>query len=85
MARPEAERKLFTLVSAKDSGPDALRPQIALLHRRFFGVELEPDHPDVDATYDLFQGAIHLAPGDVKRAWKITLTALLQDVRIAFY
>ncbi|HEY8375525.1 MAG TPA: hypothetical protein VIK91_03505, partial [Nannocystis sp.] len=84
-ARPQDERRLFTLVSASDSHPDALRPQIALLHRRFFGTPVAEDDPAVGETLDLFLAAIKGAPGDVRRAWKITLTALLQDVRIAFY
>lgn len=81
----KAERRLFTLVSAVDTGQAKLRPQIALLHRRFFGKALPDDDPAVTATLELFQDALALAPGDTERAWKITLTALLQDVRIAFY
>lgn len=84
-AAPQAERRLFTLVSAVDTGEADLRPQLALIHRRFFGVDLAEDDPAVDETLELFRGALKLAPGDVKRAWKITLLALLQDVRIAFY
>jgi hypothetical protein len=84
-AKPAEERRLFTLVSDKDTGQAKLRPQIALLHRRFFGHALADDDPAVTETLELFQGALALAPGDAKRAWKITLTALLQDVRIAFY
>lgn len=81
----KTKRKLFTLVSAVDTGQAKLRPQIALLHRRFFGAALADDDPAVTETLELFQGALKLAPGDARRAWKITLTALLQDVRLAFY
>jgi hypothetical protein len=81
----KAARRLFTLVSVVDTGQAKLRPQIALLHRRMFGRDLADDHPEVGETLELFKAALALAPGDVKRAWKVTLTALLQDVRIAFY
>ncbi|PCC74525.1 Protein of unknown function [Nannocystis exedens] len=81
----KAARRLFTLVSAVDTGQAKLRPQIALLHRRFFGRDLADDAPEVSETLELFKAALALAPGDARRAWKITLTALLQDVRIAFY
>ncbi len=81
----KAARRLFTLVSAVDTGQAKLRPQIVLLHRRLFGRALADDDPEVDETLALFKGALELAPGDAERAWKITLTALLQDVRIAFY
>lgn len=84
-AAPQAERRLFTLVSAVDSGEAKLRPQIALIHRRFFGQSLADDDPAVGETLALFKGALKLAPGDIKRAWKITLLALLQDLRLAFY
>lgn len=84
-AVPQDQRRLFTLVSASDTGPDALRPQIAAFHRRFFGQPVAEGDPAVTETLDLFLAALQGAPGDVKRAWKITLTALLQDVRIAFY
>jgi hypothetical protein len=84
-AADKAARRLFTLVSDKDTGEAKLRPQIAALHRRFFGQALAADDPAVSETLDLFLGALKLAPGDTRRAWKITLTALLQDVRIAFY
>ncbi|MCY1063947.1 hypothetical protein OV090_04190 [Nannocystis sp. RBIL2] len=81
----KAARRLFTLVSAVDTGQAKLRPQIALLHRRFFGRDLADDASEVSETLELFKAALALAPGDAQRAWKITLTALLQDVRIAFY
>jgi len=81
----KAERRLFTLVSAADSGSAKLRPQLVLLHRRFFADELADDSPEIDESLALFLAALKAKPGDIKRAWKTTLTALLQDVRIAFY
>lgn len=80
-----AKRRLFTGVSAADSGSAKLRPQLVLLHRRFFADELTEDSPEIDESLALFLAALKQKPGDIKRAWKTTLSALLQDVRIAFY
>jgi hypothetical protein len=79
------KRRLFTLVSAFDSHPTTLRPQLVLLHRRFYGDVLAEDSPEIDESLALFLAALKTSPGDIKRAWKTTLLALLQDVRIAFY
>ena len=85
-AEPDrTKRRLFTLVSAVDSGAARVRPQLVALHRRFYGDLLAEDDPDIDAGFDLFIAALAARPGDIKRAWKTTLLALLQDVRIAFY
>lgn len=81
----KAKRRLFTAVSAVDSGSAKLRPQLVLLHRRFFGAQLAEDDPEIDESLALFKAALDQKPGDIKRAWKTTLIALLQDVRIAFY
>ena len=81
----KTQRRLFTGVSAVDSGSAKLRPQLVLLHRRFFADELAADSPEIDESLALFQAALKAKPGDIKRAWKTTLSALLQDVRIAFY
>jgi hypothetical protein len=85
-AEPDAgKRRLLTLVSEADSGSAKLRPQLVALHRRLFGVQLAEDDPEIDETLALFKAALDAKPGDVKRAWKTTLIALLQDVRLAFY
>jgi len=70
-------------------GPDttteaAVRDELVLLHRRLYAAEVEPDDPDIDAGWAVFEGAL-AATADASRAWKTTLTALLSDLRIAFY
>jgi hypothetical protein len=79
-----AKRKLLKLVSATDKSPETVRPQLVALHRRFYGQQLADDSPEIDETWDLFDKAL-AANNQVPRAWKTTLMALLQDVRIAFY
>jgi hypothetical protein len=85
-AEPDLDaRRLLTLVSATDTEEGLVRDQISALHLRILARVVEPDGPEVDATYELFQAALDHASGDVTRAWKVTLTALLQDVEIAYY
>lgn len=81
---PDA-RHLLTLVGATDTEEGLVREQLSALHLRIFGRTALPDGPEVDASYELFQAALDHAAGDVTRAWKVTLTALLQDVEIAYY
>lgn len=78
-------RHLLTLVSDTDTEEGLVREQLVALHLRIFGRTVEPDGPEVDATYELFGAALDHAAGDTTRAWKVTLTALLQDVEIAYY
>jgi len=71
-------------------GPDetdeaAVRAQLAQLHVAFYGDFGGLDSPEVDAAYALFGEALELANGDARRAWKTTLSALLQDSRLLFY
>ncbi|MGH1340637.1 MAG: hypothetical protein ACRBN8_03725 [Nannocystales bacterium] len=62
----------------------AVRDELVQLHARLYAAELDSDHPDIDAGWALFQGAL-ATTADPNRAWKTTLSALLSDLRIAFY
>ena len=85
-AEPDLEaRHLLTLVDDTDTEEGIVREQLAALHLRILARTVDPEGPEVDATYELFQAALDHAAGDVARAWKVTLTALLQDVEIAYY
>lgn len=76
--------KLLTRIGPNDSGEAMVREQIADLYLRLFGESVDDDSEDVDATYALFAAALQRG-SDPTRAWKVTLTAMLQDVRIAYY
>lgn len=79
----EGEGALLTV--APDTTDEAeVREAIAALHLRLFAEALDPDAAEVDAAWTVFEGALALT-GDPTRAWKTTLTALLSDLRIAFY
>jgi hypothetical protein len=58
----------------------SVRAQLAVLHARIFG-ELAPD---LEPSAALFRRAFE-ASGDAKRAWVVTLTAMLSDLRAVYY
>ncbi|HFE45016.1 MAG TPA: DUF1585 domain-containing protein, partial [Nannocystis exedens] len=78
-------RRLLTLVEPSTTDEASLRGQLVELYRILYGQTPAPDDAAIDDSYLLFTGALQAAGDDGKRAWKITLNALLQDVRIAFY
>lgn len=84
LAAPPAERRLLTLVDADVRDPDTIRAQLAALHARIYG-RLDPaDGEAVDETYALFSAAL-AAEDDVVHAWKLTLTAMLGDLSVAYH
>lgn len=76
-------RRLLRDIDESDTSEAAVRRQLAALSLRFYGDVAASDAPAIDDAYTLFRGA--LALGDARRAWTITLNALLQDPRMAFY
>lgn len=84
-AKPNrANRKLLTLVDATTRDEAAIRAQLAELHLRIYGSLDEANSDEVSLTYGLFAATL-AAGGDVARAWKTTLTAMLQDARVAYF
>lgn len=79
-----AARKLLTLVDATTRAPAEIRAQLAALHLRLYGQLDDADSPAVDLTYGLFADTL-ATTNDVPRAWKTTLAAMLQDLRIAYF
>ncbi len=77
-------RNLLTMVNETDTGEQAIRDQLSALYLRIFAQDVTSDSAEVDETYALFDAALQHS-GDVPRAWKVTLTAMLQDVDIAYY
>ncbi len=78
------ERRLLALVEPGTVDEATIRAQLVALHLRLFGARVEPDSVDVDDGWTLWSSAL-VHGGDPVRAWKVTLVALLQDVRIAYY
>jgi Protein of unknown function (DUF1585)/Protein of unknown function (DUF1592) len=84
-AKPNrANRKLLTLVDATTRDEAEIRAQLAALHLRIYGTIDDAGGEEVGLTYALF--ADSLAAGEnVATAWKTTLTAMLQDARVAYF
>jgi hypothetical protein len=80
---PSGQRWLLEIDEAETSEA-AIREQLAALHARIYSERVEPDSSEVDETWALFSAALRHSDS-TRRAWKVTLTAMLQDVRIAFY
>jgi hypothetical protein len=74
--------KLFTNLESTDEA--SVRAELVALHASVLGQLLADDSAEVNDAYALFQGAL-AAAGEPKRAWKLTLFALLQHPRMAFY
>ena len=84
-AKPNrATRKLLTLVDATTRTPAEIRSQLAALHLRIYGQLDAADSAEVELTYGLFADTLAQA-NDVPRAWKTTIAAMLQDLRIAYF
>jgi hypothetical protein len=84
LAAPAAERRLLSLVEATDRDPATIRAQLAALHARIYGRLDAADSGAVDETYALFEAALG-GDADVAHAWKITLTAMLSDLSVAYH
>lgn len=79
-----ATRKLLQRVDATTTAAAEIRAQLAELHLLIYGA-LEPaDGEEVALTYQLFADTL-AATGSVPHAWKTTLAAMLQDVRVAYF
>ena len=80
----QAQRRLLTRGDAGDVGEAQVKAQIADLHARFWADFSGPDSALVAETYGLWQSTYDRT-GDAAHAWKTTITAMLQDLRTAFY
>lgn len=84
-AKPNrATRKLLTLVDATTRGEAEVRAQLAALHLRIYGTIDDAAGEEVSLTYALFADSL-TAGENPTRAWKTTLTAMLQDARVAYF
>jgi hypothetical protein len=75
----KGKRKLLTLVDAGDD-QNVVREQIAQLHLRVLGETVAPDSAEVDESLALWS-----ASAGARQRWKILLTAMFQDNRVAFF
>ncbi len=80
-----ADRKLLKVMLTSSDLDDArVNQQITALHQRIYG-EVSPVEAEVDETRALFDAALAANSGNVATAWKVTLSAMLQDVKVLYY
>jgi hypothetical protein len=82
-AKARTSRRLFTLVDEDTRDEAAIRAQLVELQRRLYGEEHTPDDDSTSDAYALFEDA--LAASNPAHAWELTLFAMLQDIRVAYY
>jgi hypothetical protein len=81
-AAPADGRTLFTAADVTSTDDASVRAELALLHARIFGELVTPDA--VDDELAVFRGVL-AGGGDAARAWVITLTAMLSDLRAVYF
>jgi hypothetical protein len=79
-----ASAKLFLGFTPETSDEAGVRAGLAAWHLRLFGQTVSADSEPVNDAYALFSSA-RAESGDVRRAWKLTLAAMLQHPRLTFY
>jgi hypothetical protein len=78
------DRLLFTRAAVDAGDPASVRAELAELHGRIYSELVAPSDPRLDDTQALFDGAL-AASGDPRRAWTVTLTGMLSDLRALYY
>jgi hypothetical protein len=79
-----ADRWLFTRAAVDATDPRSVRAELAALHGRIYSQLVAPDDPVLDDAVALFDDAL-AASGDPRRAWTVTLTGMLSDLRALYY
>jgi hypothetical protein len=77
-------RRLFRFIEATTTDEPTVRAQIAHLHKRVLGIPAGADDADVTTSYELLQEILALNGGDLRGAWVVVLSALLEDPRMMF-
>lgn len=83
-AAEPADRRLFLAASVDATSEPAVRAELAYLHARIYGERVDPTASQIDDSYQLYRDAL-AAHADPRRAWKITLSGLLGDLRSLYY
>jgi len=82
-AEPNA-RRLLHRIDRNTTEESAIREQLVLLHERLLAERVSSDSDSIDESYTLFTTAFEHGDGP-ERAWKVVLSAMLQDLRVAHY
>jgi hypothetical protein len=80
-----AKRHLLTQIAdASQVDEVSVRNELVWLYQRILGQFLFPSDPTIDIAWDLWKGSFD-EHQDATLAWKVTLSALLQDPRMMFF
>ena len=82
-SKGRSNRRLLTEVDADTTSEAEIKEQIVVLNKLLYGEIVTVTHADVTDAYTLWTTVA--ARQDPAYAWKITLGAMLSDVRVAFY
>ena len=82
-AKSRSNRRLLTEVDGDTTSEAEIKEQIVVLNKLLYGEVVAVTHADVTDAYTLWSTVA--ARQDPVYAWKITLGAMLSDVRVAFY
>lgn len=77
------DRRLLSEVGDDTTDENDIREQLVLLNKLLYGEVVDVNHADVTDAYTLWSTVA--ARQDPIYAWKVTLGAMLSDVRVAFY
>lgn len=83
LAAAAADRRLLVASDPAEPSEAAVRTQLVGMHARILGERLAADDPAIDLDLALFTDVA--AASDVRRAWILTVTALLSDLRAVYY
>jgi hypothetical protein len=81
----QSARTLLKNIGEVEVDETLVRAQLADLHLRLFGEAVAPDSSEVGETYALFDALYQSSSRDARRAWKGTIAAMLEDLRIVTY
>ncbi len=80
------DRTLFVDIDNLETTDEgAVRDALVALHLRVLGEETSSDSESVTESWTLFASALTNNDDDAAAAWKVVLTALLQDIRVLTY
>lgn len=82
-AESRSDRRLLTEIDADSTNETDIREQIVLLNKLLYGEVVDVNHADVTDAFTLWTTVA--GREDNTYAWKVTVAAMLSDVRVAFY
>jgi hypothetical protein len=84
-ASPDDARRLLHGVGPETDDPEVLRATLVDLYLRVLSVRVRPHDDEIDALLDLWSVTRDEHGGDIRAAWTVVLSALLQDPTLFYY